>query len=61
MVILILIYFHWHKLHRKLWKEMFGNDMINLKSNHEAMKYHCNDTNTPKKLKYRECDMTSKT
>ena len=40
---------------------MFGKDMINLKSNHEAMKYHCNDTNTPKKLKYRECDMTSKT
>ena len=34
--------------------------MINLESNHEAVKYHCNDTNTPKKLKYRECDMTSK-
>ena len=35
--------------------------MINLEFNHEVMKYHCNDTNTPKKLKYRECDMTSKT
>ena len=35
--------------------------MINLESNCEVMKYHCNDTNTPKKLKYREFDMTSKT